>query len=173
MRDDANAKSQIRQFWQQYAESVGVKRKVPSVMRLGDSDELADELAMQVLAGTKRAHANLPRDFTAQGRAFPKRGDLNVVTDGSGAPRCVVRCVQVEVKPMRDADEQFAWDSGGGDRTLQWWINAHMRYFRRRGVREGFLVGPETELVFERFEVVWPNELADARKRAARAKRYR
>jgi uncharacterized protein YhfF len=81
--------------------------------------------------------------------------------------------VQVEVKPMRDADEQFAWDAGGGDRTLQWWINAHTRYFRRRGVREGFLVGPETELVFERFEVVWPPELADARKRGDRAKRFR
>jgi len=148
-----------------------MKKRTPAMVRFGDSNELAAELAIQVIAGTKRAHASLPGDFATQGRALPKRGDLNIVIDGSGTPRCVVRCVHVEVKPMRDADEQFAWDAGGGDRTLQWWINAHTRYFRRRGVQEGFLVGPETELVFERFEVVWPPEFTDGRERVQRAKR--
>ena len=139
-------------------------------MRFGDSDELADEFAALVMAGTKRAHASLARDFNAKGRRLPKRGDLSVVLDGAREPRCVIRCVDVEVKTMADVDERFAWDAGGGDRSLQWWMSAHTRYFRRQAAREGFAVGADMKLVLERFEVVWPPEAADAHSRDPRRK---
>jgi uncharacterized protein YhfF len=161
--DDAEREEQdVRRFWDAYAKAVGVRGGTPVVMRFGDSDELAEEFASLVMAGTKRAHASLPRDFGARGRRFPRRGDLSVVLDGARAPRCVIRCVDVDVKRMAEVDERFAWDSGGGDRSLRWWVSAHLRYFRRQAAREGFSVGADTELVLERFEVVWPLELADS-----------
>jgi len=151
----------VRRFWDAYAKAAGVKRKTPPVVRFGDNDELADEHALLVIAGTKRAHASLPREFSSRGRRLPRIGDLSVLVDGTRTPRCVIRCVNVEVKPMHEVDERFAWDAGGGDRSLQWWMSAHTRYFRRQGAREGFSVDANTDVVLERFQVVWPPEHAD------------
>ena len=104
----------MRRFWDAYANAAGVKRRTPSVVRFGDSNELADEHAMLVIAGTKRAHASLPCDFSARGRKLPRQGDLSGLLNGARKPRCVIRYVSVEVKPLRDVDERFAWDAGGG-----------------------------------------------------------
>lgn len=161
----------MRRFWEAYADAAGVKRRTPSVVRFGDSDELADEHAMLVIAGTKRAHASLPCDFSARGRKLPRQGDLSVLLDGARKPRCVIRYISVEVKPLRNVDERFAWDAGGGDRSLQWWMAAHTRYFRRQGAREGFSVDADTDVVLERFQVVWPPEHADPQPRRSDGER--
>ena len=53
-------------------------------------------------------------------------------------------------------DETFAWDEGEGDRTRDWSLAAHRRYFNRLTSREGFDFDDNILTVFERFEVVWP-----------------
>jgi uncharacterized protein YhfF len=162
---------ETRRFWNEYAKAAGIKaagikvRQIPE-LRFGDTDELTDELAALVVEGKKRAHAGLPRDFVERGRRLPRRGDFAVLVDSGGAPRCVIRYVEVAVRPMREVDEHFAWEDGGGDRTLAWWMSAHTRYFRRRGAEEGFSVDGDTEVVLERFEVVWPARLADKSQRS-------
>jgi len=93
---------------------------------------------------------------------MPKPGDFSIVVDGSNRPRCIIRTLQVQVKPIHDVDEQFAWDEGEGDRSLKWWLSAHKRYFTRQGAREGFIVDDGIEVVLQRFEVVWPPQLADS-----------
>jgi uncharacterized protein YhfF len=166
--DDLKNDPQVRRFWNSYARAARLKGGEFTVFGFGDTSELADELAALVIAGTKRAHASLPRDFVAQGRSLPRPGDFGIIVDGNKTPRCVLRTVLVETKRMRDVDAQFAWDSGGGDRSLEWWIAAHTRYFKRRGAREGFAVDGDTEVVLERFEVVWPREFADPKGRRRR-----
>jgi hypothetical protein len=42
-------------------------------------------------------------------------------------------------------------------------LDAHRRYFGRQAAREGFVMHDGIETVFERFEIVWPPELADRR----------
>lgn len=162
VNDKTRENSQARSFWNSYAKATGTKRKRFTVVRLADRDELADELATQVLAGTMRARTTLSRDFDRRVRQLPRPGDLSVVVDGRSAPRCIIRITEVETKPMREVDERFAWDAGGGDRTLAWWMSAHQRYFKRRGEREGFAVDPDTVVVLERFEVVWPLHLTNS-----------
>jgi uncharacterized protein YhfF len=49
---------------------------------------------------------------------------------------------------------------GRGD-TREWWLTAHRRYFARKAMREGFEIDDEILTVFERFEVVWPLNVAD------------
>jgi uncharacterized protein YhfF len=116
-----------------------------------------------VIAGKKRATTSLRRDFAKLGQPEPRPGNFGVILDGKGTPCCIIRTLQVDVKPMCDVDERFAWDEGGGDRSLAWWRSSHARYFRRQGAREGFSVDDSTEVILERFEVVWPPELADRR----------
>jgi uncharacterized protein YhfF len=168
--DDLTQAPQVRGFWHTYAKVARLKEATYAAFGFGDSAELADELVELVIAGAKRTRTNLPRDFDVQNRPLPKPGDLAVVVDGAKTPRCIIRTLHVETKRMRDVDAQFAWETGGGDRSLEWWLSAHTRYFKRRGAREGFAVDGDTEVVLERFEVVWPKELAD-RKKERRAPR--
>jgi uncharacterized protein YhfF len=158
--DDAG----VQRFWEVYAAAACVGHNDFAVVRFGDGPDLADELAAQVTGGFKRATSRLLRDFTDLGRALPKPGDHGVFVDGKNSPCCIIQTVQVDVRTIRDVDEDFAAYEGGGDGSLAWWRSAHWRYFRRQGIREGFEVDDDTEVVLERFDVVWPLALADRRR---------
>ena len=153
------ADERVQQFWNAYAASARVGVKEFDVLRFGDCADLADELAAQVISGKKRATTRLLRDFTELGRRVPEPGNYSVIIDGKNSPRCIVQTLRVDIKPLCHVDKSFAWDEGGGDRSLEWWRSAHARYFKRQGAREGFAIDDCTELVLERFEVVWPLEL--------------
>lgn len=126
----------------------------PTVEPFGDSPELANELIDLVVAGRKRATAG------AVQFGVPEVGAHWVMTDGAGEPRAIVRTTEIRVGRLDSVDDQFAWDEGEGDRSRDYWLDAHRTYFRR--------VIPELddvdalETVFERFTVVWPPELADS-----------
>jgi uncharacterized protein YhfF len=81
--------------------------------------------------------------------------------DGKGRPRLIWRTTEVTIKPLFQVDEAFAWDEGEGDRTRTWWLDAHRRYFARQTSRERFELDDDILTVFERFEVVWPLDVAD------------
>jgi hypothetical protein len=42
-----------------------------------------------------------------------------------------------------------------------WWLDAHRRYFAGQAMREGFEIDDEILTVSERFEIVWPLDVAD------------
>ena len=68
----------------------------------------------------------------------------------------------MELKPLRDVTDEFAWDEGEGDRTREDWLRGHVSYFTRQAAREGWHFDDAILTVFERFRVVWPREAADA-----------
>jgi uncharacterized protein YhfF len=84
-----------------------------------------------------------------------------VVLDGRDRPRAIWRTRTVDVKPLDQVDEAFAWDEGEGDRTRAGWLAMHVRYFTRRAEREGFTFSETMPAVFERFTLVWPAGDAD------------
>ncbi|MBD3782502.1 MAG: ASCH domain-containing protein [Micrococcales bacterium] len=127
----------------------------------GDSPGLADELLAFVLGGTKRATAGLVAEYASEGERLPRVGDHWVVCDGAGAPRVVLRTTELRVGPLSSVDEQFAWDEGEYDRTLESWLDGHRRFFRRSCERIGLEFSDDLEVCFERFRVVWPPEHAD------------
>jgi uncharacterized protein YhfF len=144
-----------RVYWADFVAATGVKAAPTSVFKFGDSAEMADELLALVLGGVKRATAGLLRDI-GDDEPLPVVGGYSIVLDGCDRPRCVIRTVEVEIKPLSEADEQFAWDEGEGDRSLAWWMDAHVWFFSRQAEQEGFAMHRDIETVFERFEVVWP-----------------
>lgn len=117
---------------------------------------MADALVALVLDGRKTASAGLLRSFDEDHDPLPIAGGYSIVLDGRGAPRCIIRTREVVVKPLSEADEAFAWDEGEGDRTLGWWMQAHLAFFERAAQRDGFEMHPDIETVFERFDRVWP-----------------
>jgi uncharacterized protein YhfF len=130
-------------------------------VRARDRKKLATELADLVLAEIKTATASLVRDYGDCREPIPKPGNFVMMLDGRGHPRFIWRTTEVTIKPLCEVDEAFAWYEGEGDRTRDWWLDAHRRYFSRQTSREGFELDDDILTVFERFEVVWPLDIAD------------
>jgi uncharacterized protein YhfF len=151
-------------MWREYTGArshPGPPEEEPWVGRFGDSPQLADELLALVLAGTKRATAGLVRDHVAEAEPLPRVGGHWVVCDSRGVPRCVLRTVELRLGPLASVDDAFAWDEGEDDRTRESWLREHERYFRRTQAARDEPWDDDLEVVFERFRVVWPPEVAD------------
>ena len=151
-----------RAMYREYAAASGRPAdEEPPVERFGDGAALADELLGLVLAGTKRATAGLVADFAADGEPLPRIGGHWIVCDGAGVPRCVLRSTELRLGPLHSVDDAFAWDEGEGDRSRASWLDGHERYFRRTQAARGEEWSDDLEVVFERFRVVWPTDVAD------------
>jgi uncharacterized protein YhfF len=141
--------------------ATGVADPAYDVVMFGDGPPLADDLLALVLDGRKRATAMLERDVTVKGEPAPRVGGHAVVVDGQRRPRAVFRTVEVRHGPLDSVDDAFAWDEGEGDRTRADWLEGHRRYFTRQAAREGFTMHDGIAVIFERFALVWPPEVAD------------
>jgi len=128
---------ETQSFWEAFRRHAGLDHDNYVVGLFGDSPEMATELAELVVAGTKRATASLARDYGEGRDSTPKPGDFVMMLDGHGHPQFIWRTTEVTVKPLFQVDEAFAWDEGEGDRTRDWWLAAHRRYFTRQASREG------------------------------------
>ena len=150
-------------MWSEYAatSSHAAAGEEHPVECFGDSAELADELIGLVLHGPKRATAGLVADFVHDAEPLPRIGGHWIACDGSGAPRAVLRSVGLRIGPIGSVDDAFAWDEGEGDRSRDDWLRGHRRYFTRTCAARGEQFTDEHEVVFERFRVVWPSEVAD------------
>jgi len=111
----------------------------------GDSPDLADRLLELVLSGAKRATCWAE----SQGLLSAEIGKMMVVLDGRGAPKAVLKTVELTKRRFDEVDEAFAYDEGEGDRSLRYWREAHTQYFTRLG-----RYAPDMMLWCERFEVV-------------------
>ena len=110
----------------------------------GDGPDLANRLLELVLAGNKCATCWAE----SQGLLSAEVGKLMVVLDGQGAPKAVVKTIELTKRRFDKVDEAFAYDEGEGDRSLAYWREAHKRYFSRAGLFE-----PQMMLWCERFRV--------------------
>ena len=139
-------------FWRRFRDETGLAGSPFEIDAFGDDPAMADELLQLVLIGRKRATCALARHY---GDRPARPGDLSLILDGKGEPACVIRTVSAEIKPVSEADAQFAWDEGEGDRSFDWWLKEHEAFWRREAEREGFEYSPALDAVFERFELAW------------------
>ena len=149
------------EFWRAYREAAGLHHDNYDVVAFGADAEMATELAELVVGGVKRATAGLARQFGPDGEPPLIVGGHVVLLDGSGCPRAIWRTTELRIGQLNSVDERFAWDEGEGERTREWWLSAHRRFFGRRAAAQGFQMDDEIETMFERFGIVWPPEIAD------------
>ena len=147
----------VAEFWNTFAASVGGvdDTRFYEAFSFGDSEDLANSLAELVLQGTKRATAGAVWHFEAEGKPLPVRGDLSVVTDGSGRPLCVIETQSVEVVPFSEVSAEFAAIEGEGDGSLAFWREAHREFFGRECARAGREFSESMLVACERFKVVY------------------
>ena len=121
----------------------------------GDSPRLADELGALIVAGTKTATCSALWEYEAEGERLPKVGSKTIVLGGNGAPLCIVETREVEVQPYDEVDAKFAYEEGEGDRSLEYWRDAHWRFFSRTLPTIGKEPAMDMPLVCERFRVIY------------------
>ena len=106
-----------------------------------------------VLQGKKRATSSSLAGYQLSGEEPPEEGDLSVITDWDGNPRCVIRTVRVTLIPYRDITFDLARLEGEDD-TLDSWRMNHGKFFREEGKELGYEFTEDMTVVFEEFEVV-------------------
>ena len=129
--------------------------KEPQVDHFGDSEAVANSCLDLVLKGKKRATSHSLLGMHFRGEPLPRIGDLTIITDWEGTAHCIIRTVQVTLKPLFAITPAYAALEGEGDGSLEYWKKSHWEYYTRelapfeRKPLESMIV------VFEVFEKVF------------------
>lgn len=149
----------VQEFWQAYLDTLSDDEAQPDAYEawsFGDTDEMADELGKLVVDGTKTGTASLAWEYGYDESPLPRAGEHSIVLDGNGDPMCIIETTRVYIEPFNQVDEEQAYAEGEGDRSLQYWREAHWSYFSRRCEVIGREPGEYMPVVCERFKVVYP-----------------
>lgn len=117
------------------------------------TEDACNSLLELVLKGQKRATSSSLAAFEFGDETMPKEGELSVITDWDGNPRCVVRTKKLHILPYEEITYDLA-KLEGEDETLDSWKRSHERFFTREGEMLGYHFSPQMPVVFEEFEVV-------------------
>lgn len=149
--------------WQAFCQTRGHEGAPVFVGAFGDGPELADELLALILIDQKTATCSRAIWYGQQGLALPEPGDLCLILDGQGRPRCVIETVSARITPFSSGDADFARAEGEGDLSFEWWRAAHVDYFTREAARAGLAFDLDEDVVFEHFRRVWTVPETDAK----------
>ncbi|MCH4207711.1 MAG: ASCH domain-containing protein [Solobacterium sp.] len=118
-----------------------------------------EELMRLTLKKIKQATTGALRLYEMDHEPVPQEGEYYVIRDSAGNARCVIRDTRIIICPFREVTEEMAAIEGEGDRSLQYWRDAHLNFFGREYAEQGLVFTEEELVVFEQFEVVYPSEI--------------
>jgi uncharacterized protein YhfF len=144
--------------WQLYVELMLGGYEPPTravdVWSFGNLPEMSSQLVHIVTCGAKRVTMGWNPANVASGTPIAYEGAINIVTDGFGYPRVVVRSTEVRVKTFDEVTPADVAGEGEGDLSYADWREVHERYFRAQAARYGLQFDGSAELTVERFEVL-------------------
>ena len=116
----------------------------------------ADLLAKLVLEGTKTATASAYDLYAVDNDPLPEVGSYDVILDGQEQAVCIIKIIKVSIVPFKDVSAEHAWKEGEGDKSLDYWRDVHEEFFKPYFEECGLTFTPESLIVLEEFEVVYP-----------------
>ena len=142
------------EFWKEFLKKA---EKPPETscfecFHFTNDERLANELLELVLAGKKRATSSSLLCYAAGEE--PKPGNLSIVTDWDGNPRCVIETKTVQVIPFCEMTYEIC-SREGEDECLETWQAGHRRFFLQDCEQMGYAFTEDMPVVFEDFEVVY------------------
>jgi uncharacterized protein YhfF len=151
--------SKIEEYWQAFLKTqpdpAATAQRFYESFYFSSSEAVANELAGLVRQGIKTATSALVWENEAEGKRTVQPGDLSIVTDWNKNPVCVIETTEVELKPFKEVDEQFAYDYGEGERTLAWWKEALWDSYAPICAALSQAPSEDMVLICERFRVVF------------------
>ena len=151
---------QIEAYWQTFLDTLPVdspwRQATYGAEAWGDSPQLAQELAELIVTGIKTATCSALWEWQAENASLPEAGTITIVLDGQQRPVGIVEIVEVKIRAYNEVDAQFAYEEGEGDRSLNYWREAHWRFFGRTLPDIGKVATQDMPLVCERFRLIYP-----------------
>lgn len=145
-------------FWSLARQShPNLPEEPPAAWSFGATADQANVLLDLVLRGVKTSTASSLWDYEAKDDPLPTLGELAILLDGDGRPNALIQVQNVYVCPFNEVDESHVYAEGEGDRTLQYWREAHEQFWRNYSDNpRGF--EPDMPVVCERFTVLFTVE---------------
>lgn len=145
-----NEASQI--YWDEFWKSQGQgKPKRVSAWQFGANP---DHLAQLVIDGVKSATCSGLIFYEIENEPLPSVEDYSIILNSKDEPLAIIKTVDVKIMPMNEVPEDFAIAEGEGDRTYQYWKEAHEKFFTKELSDLGIEYSEDMMLVCERFELV-------------------
>jgi uncharacterized protein YhfF len=151
--------NQIETFWQNYIKKSGQDSmlRYQCCFPFGSNKKIANTLLESVLSGKKTATSSSLLSYKKGKERLPAVGDLSIVTDWSGVPKCVIETTSVIVVPFKDMTFELC-EREGEDDSLESWRANHRRFFKEEGKEAGYPFTEEMPVVFEDFAVVFTQQ---------------
>lgn len=148
--------NKIDLFWNRFLEKSGYdkSKKYLEAFHFELTEDLANELLNLVLEGKKKATSSSFKAYEKEGAKLPKIGDLSIITDWNGNPRCVIETKNITIIPFKDITYDICSREGEDD-SLESWREGHSRFFSNEGKEIGYEFTEEMLVVFEDFEVIY------------------
>lgn len=145
----------IQQYWEKFCREKQIPQTTPYLAwAFGNEAKMADELAHLVYEGIKTATTSAYELYTTK-EPLPKAGEYNIILDGQELPVCITQTKLVYIIPYYLITPEHAWHEGEGDRSYQYWKDAHDTFFTAEYAEVGKTFYEQAPMVCEVFERVF------------------
>ncbi|MFP4479039.1 MAG: ASCH domain-containing protein [Candidatus Izemoplasmatales bacterium] len=146
----------IKVFWDNFLKDTqrDLKTTYIEVFHFELTEKLAKELLDLVLAGKKKATAASLKSYEISQEPIPKPGDLSIVTDFNGNPKCVIETTKVQIIPFNEMTYEICKREGEDD-SLESWKQGHKRFYEAEGKMMGYKFSEDLLVCFEDFEMIY------------------
>lgn len=148
--------TELDEYWQKFLKETNrnSEDRCAGDLQFEAKGFVGDELVALVLSEKKTAIFSSYATFAIDGEPLPVSGELYLVVDRGGNPRCVVEFESVQVIPFNEITWEMAKQEGE-DENLQAWKEKKQEYLEEEGAILGFDFTPDLKLVFQTFKVVY------------------
>lgn len=113
-----------------------------------------DHLAQLVIDGVKSATCSGLIFYEIENEPLPSIEDYSIILNSKDEPLAIIKTVDVKIMPMNEVPEEFAIAEGEGNRTYQYWKEAHETFFSKELSGLGLEYSEDMMLVCERFKLI-------------------
>lgn len=146
-----------QRLWADFARDRGAPAEYPYQRWIFQNRPGGGETAARMVLSGRICGESYPAPcFAAGGQPLPETGQYNVVCDGKRRAVCVVRTVSVTRRAFSQVSRELAVTEGYG--SPEEWRAAKRPKFERLCAMAGIPFETHTEILFERFEVVYPTD---------------
>ncbi|MCB0390781.1 MAG: ASCH domain-containing protein [Bdellovibrionales bacterium] len=145
-------------FWESYIDSLpqNERPKEPHVeASYAGSKRITDKLIELYLEGKKTAGSSIKEDFISAGDPLPKVGNFWIILNSNEEPQCLVQTVKVVENKFYDVPLEIAIAEGEGDLSLEYWRNAHKKFYEPHLEDWGLSRIDDATVITEFFAVVY------------------
>ncbi len=146
----------VDKYWNKFIKDTG---RSPDDRCAGDlcfeaNGFVGDEMVSLVLSQKKTAFFTPWSTYAIDQEPLPLSGELYVILDRAGNPRCIIETESVSVVPFNEVTWSMA-EQEGEDENLAQWREKKQEYLEDEGHIVGFDFTPDIKLVFQTFKVIY------------------